>query len=70
MSKVPVPMIASVRTSVDLRPCLSPRRPKNMPPSGRARNPTANVPRDDSVATNEFSDGKKTAGKTIAAAVP
>src|SRR3954453_8070467 len=39
-------------------------------PTGRAANPTNWVPKDDSVPARVDSPGKKTAGKTSAAAVP
>ena len=35
------PMIAMVMVSTHLRPSLSPMMPKNSPPIGRARKPTA-----------------------------
>ncbi len=65
-----MPITVSVTSSVDLRPCVSPRLPKNSPPSGRARNPTANVPNAARVATKPVLSGKKTLGNTTAAAVP
>ena len=37
------PMIAMVMVRIHLRPSLSPMVPKNRPPRGRARNPTAYV---------------------------
>jgi len=64
------PITVRVTSSVDLRPWMSPRWPKNSPPSGRARNPTANVPNAARVATNPSAPGKKTFGNTTAAAVP
>ncbi len=41
MQKVATPISISVVTSMDLRPILSPKCPKTMPPTGRAKKPTA-----------------------------
>ena len=70
MATVLSPITANVISRVDLRPCRSPRLPKNIAPSGRARKPTANVPNAASVPTNPPASGKNSLGKTTAAAVP
>ena len=43
IQKVDSPMMASVVTSIDLRPKRSPKWPNTSPPSGRAKKPTAGV---------------------------
>src|SRR5262245_50525606 len=61
----------SVVTSVDFRPILSPKCPNTIPPSGRAKKPTAYVLNDAICAANGSSvDGKNSLSKTSAAAVP
>lgn len=64
------PMISSVSTSMALRPIRSPKWPITMPPSGRATNPLPNAAKATRVPTVRSKLGKKTAGKTIAAARP
>ncbi|MNV21767.1 hypothetical protein D3C71_1127100 [compost metagenome] len=49
ISTVTVPIITKVITSDFLRPILSPIWPKMAPPKGRAKKPTANVPKAASV---------------------
>ncbi len=68
ISTVATPISSSVLTSTCLRPSLSPSRPKKMPPTGRARNPTAYVEKDSSVPVSGSLSGKNSFGKTSAAA--
>jgi hypothetical protein len=68
ISTVATPISSSVLTSTCLRPSLSPSRPKKMPPTGRARNPTAYVENDSSVPVSGSLSGKNSLGKTRAAA--
>ena len=63
-------MMSSVHTRVRLRPMRSPKWPNRIAPTGRAKNATANVANDAMVAVTGSADGKKTVGKTRAAAVP
>ena len=57
--------------SAFLRPTLSPKCPKTMPPTGLAIKPTANVLNAASWATSVGNpSGKNSVGKTSAAAVP
>ncbi len=71
MPVVAMPIMTSAVTSALLRPDLSPKWPKIMPPTGRAKKPTANVLNDASVATSGGrSPEKNSVGKTSAAAVP
>lgn len=63
-------MMSSVQTSVRLRPIRSPKWPKMIAPTGRAKKATANVAKDASTAVLGFAAGKKIVGKTNAAAVP
>ncbi|CAE6967661.1 hypothetical protein R75471_07184 [Paraburkholderia domus] len=69
MPTVPMPMIASVATSAFLRPMRSPRWPNTRPPNGRAKNPTAKVPNEASVAKNGSLPGKNSLPKISAEAV-
>ena len=65
-----MPMINRVMTSTCLRPTRSPKWPKTMPPSGRARNPTAYVAKASRVPTSGSNEGKNSVLNTSAAAVP
>src|SRR6266849_3508359 len=57
--------------SIFLRPSLSPKWPKTMPPTGRAAKPTQKVAKADNWAACGESFGEKNSGpKTKAAAVP
>ncbi len=60
----------SVSTSIDLRPIRSPKCPITAPPSGRAMNPTANVPNAASVPASGENDGKNSDPNTRAEALP
>ena len=70
MRNVAPPMISRVITRTVLRPDLSPKWPKTMPPSGRATKPTAAVANASSVPTAGSKLGKKSWLNTSAAAVP
>ncbi|MCY1187050.1 hypothetical protein D9M73_279810 [compost metagenome] len=66
-----MPIMIRVITRVFLRPILSPRWPKMMPPSGRAMKPDHSVTKDSSVARpGSMSPGKNTLPNTSAAARP
>ena len=68
---VEAPIIIKAMTKVCLRPTRSPKWPKTIPPSGRAKKPTAKVLNEAISATIAgISAGKKALGKMIAAAVP
>jgi hypothetical protein len=70
LSTVATPIISSDTTSMGLRPSRSPKWPKTIPPSGRARNPAPNVANASIVPRNGPTSGKNSRGKTSAAAVP
>ena len=69
MPKVARPIIISVVTSMDLRPSLSPKCPKTMPPSGRAKKPTVLVAKAAIVAASGSICVKKSFPNTSAEAV-
>ena len=60
----------TVRTRTNLRPRLSPIRPRMTAPMGRAMKPTAQVAKEESNATRGVCSGKKTSPKTRPAANP
>ena len=60
----------SAETSAFLRPMRSPKWPQMMPPTGRARNPTANELNAASVPMKGSAPGKNAVLRTSAAAVP
>ena len=70
IAAVPTPMISRVRISIFLRPIRSPKWPKISPPTGRARNPTANVANAANWAAGPSSPLKYSLSKTRPAAVP
>ncbi len=70
IATVATPIRSRVLTSVLLRPRRSPKWPNRMAPSGRAPKATAKVANDAMLAALSPSAGKKTLGKTSAAAVP
>ena len=70
IAAVPVPMITSVSSSIFLRPTRSPKWPKKKPPIGRARNPTAKVPKAANCAAGPDRPLKKSCSNTRPAAVP
>ena len=70
MRRVAMPMISSVTTRVALRPTRSPTWPKMAAPTGRAAKPTNWVAERQQDADERGVAGKKTCGKTKAAAVP
>ena len=51
MQTVDSPIVSSEATSVFLRPILSPKWPNSAEPTGRAKNASASVESDSSVAT-------------------
>lgn len=69
MQVVAAPMTRRVVTRTNFRPCRSPSRPKTIPPSGLARNPTANVAMLARKPTVGETLGKNSLLKTIAAPV-
>ncbi len=70
MAVVAMPIPITVVISVTRRPIRSPMAPKTRPPTGRRKNPTANVANDASWATTGVSPVKNTLGKTAADARP
>lgn len=70
MSRVEIPISSSVEISVFLRPMRSPKCPNSIAPTGRAMKATAKVAKEATVPAVDPSAGKKTVGKTSAAAVP
>ena len=68
--KVQTPISTSVTTSMVLRPTLSPKCPKIMPPKGRAMKATPNVANAANVPASGSNVGKNNWPKTKAAAVP
>ena len=64
-----MPMVSRAPTSVALRPCLSPRWPKTIAPSGRATMAAPNTANDESSAVVASPVGKNRCGKTSTAAV-
>jgi hypothetical protein len=64
------PIKSRVVTSVDFRPTRSPRWPKITPPRGLAINPIVKVLKARIWPINGSNVGKKSLGKTRAAAVP
>jgi hypothetical protein len=67
---VPIAIRVSVATRVALRPIRSPRCPKMIAPSGRARNPTKNVENASSVPASGSNSGKKSLLNTSPATSP
>ena len=63
-------MISSVVVKVRLRPIRSPKCPNTTPPTGRAKNATANVENEATRPAVAPRPGKNNVGKTRAAAVP
>jgi hypothetical protein len=63
-------MRSNVVVRVFLRPSRSPKCPKTAPPTGRAKNATANVEKAATVPAVSPRPGKNSVGKTSAAAVP
>ena len=70
ISTVAMPIMSSVVMRVFFRPIRSPKWPKMMAPTGRAKKATAKVPKEATVPAAVPSAGKNTTGKTRAAAVP
>lgn len=56
----------TVSASVRLRPIRSPSAPHTNPPSGRAKNATANTASEDSSPAAGSTAGKKTAARVVA----
>ena len=69
MATVDGPMVISAATKVAFRPMRSPKWPNNAAPIGRAKNASAKVANDSSVAAVGLDMGKKSLGKTSTAAV-
>ena len=67
---VAMPIMSSVVMRVFFRPIRSPKWPKMIAPTGRAKKATANVPKEAMVPAAAPRAGKNTTGKTRAAAVP
>ena len=63
-------MISSVSSSIFLRPIRSPKWPKISPPIGRAKKPTAKVPKAANWAAGPSRPLKNSLSKTSPAAVP
>ncbi|RMS46083.1 hypothetical protein ALP66_200046 [Pseudomonas amygdali pv. photiniae] len=61
------PIRQKVTINIRLRPNLSPRCPKRIPPNGRAMKPIAKVEKDSKVAFCASAGLKKTLEKTVAA---
>ena len=61
-----MPMIVIVRRNVNLRPVMSPIRPKNAAPKGRTAKPAPNVASDASSAAVGLPGGKNWAQKNAA----
>jgi hypothetical protein len=70
MAKVLPPTSRRVATSMGLRPQRSPKWPKNNPPNGLAKNPTAKVAKDANVPAVASYLGKKSGPKISAEARP
>ena len=70
MTRVAPPISSRVTTRIHLRPSRSPKWEKKIPPSGRNRNPTANVLKLASRAAAGEMLGKNSWLKTSAEAVP
>lgn len=70
MPTVLTPISSSVATSAFLRPRRSPRWPKRMAPSGRARKPTQKVTKESSTPTAGGTSAKNSGANTRAEAVP
>lgn len=69
MTTVEIPIVSNAATSVALRPMRSPKCPNTAEPTGRAKNASANVANDCSVAEVASDEGKNSAGNTSTAAV-
>lgn len=67
---VAAPVSSSEATSTGRRPCRSPMCPNSTDPSGRATNPTPNVPKAANVPASGETVGKNSGPRTSAAAVP
>ena len=63
---VETPMTVIVTRNVNLRPTMSPIRPKNAAPNGRTANPAPNVASDRSSAATGFPVGKNCVAKNAA----
>ena len=70
IKNVEEPTIANVQINVILRPTLSPKWPKTMPPSGRDRKPTPKVANAAIKPIKGSLSGKNRGAKTSPAAVP
>ena len=70
MSRVDPPIISKDATSVDLRPTRSPKWPKAIAPTGRAKKAMPKVISANSVCAAGDPAGKNSGPKTSAAAVP
>ncbi len=64
MRTVEIPMVSKAVTRVALRPIRSPKCPNRAEPIGRAKNASAKVANDSSVAVVGFAFGKNRVGKT------
>ena len=62
-------MVSNAATSVALRPMRSPKCPNTAEPTGRAKNASAKVASDCSVADAGSAEGKNSCGNTSTAAV-
>ena len=62
-------MVSKAATRVALRPTRSPKWPNTAEPTGRAKNASANVASDSSVAEVASAAGKNSVGKINTAAV-
>jgi len=69
MTTVEMPIVSSAATSVALRPTRSPKCPNSADPTGRAKNASAKVASDCSVAEAGSLAGKNSFGNTSTAAV-
>ena len=63
-------MMATAWNTGHLRPSRSPKWPKKMPPSGRARKPAAKVPHTAMMPTTGSSLGKNSVSNTSGATTP
>jgi len=70
MATVATPMISRVRMSIFLRPSLSPKCPKMMPPMGRATKPMAKVAKARMVPRRGSTEGKYSLLKNRPATTP
>ena len=70
MATVDNPIVSSAATRVALRPMRSPKWPNRAEPTGRAKNASAKVASDCSLAVCGSPAGKNSCGNTSTAAVP